>query len=71
MWNGIRCFLCNYCNFNKPQCQETNVHYILKYYKGNARVTLTYFSGESYVKFQDSQISLSDNYPSNIYVLPD
>ena len=26
-------FFANICNFNKASCQETNAHYILKYYK--------------------------------------
>jgi len=64
-WN-LMLFFATIVTLTKTQCQETNAHYILKYYKWNAWVTLTYFSGTSYVKFQDSQISWSDNYPSNL-----
>jgi len=45
--DGIWCFsLQPFVTLTKPQCQETNAHYILKYYKWNAWVTLTYFNGE-------------------------
>ena len=45
--DAIWCFsLQTFVTLSKPQCQETNAHYILKYYKWNAWVTLTYFNGE-------------------------
>jgi len=34
-WNPMP-FSATIVTLTRPQCQETNVHYILKYYKGNA-----------------------------------
>ena len=34
-WN-LMPFFATIVTLTKPQCQETNAHYILKYYKGNA-----------------------------------
>ena len=49
----VRCFsLQTFITLTKPQCQETNVHYMSKYYKRKVIETLTIFNDEWHMREQ-------------------